>query len=223
MPNFNNPQGETISCMGPLKTYNECFLKPKKAINEKLIEDNWNDIQRILASLVIGNTTQSIIVGKLSSSKRHNKLKRALSEYNEIMKSLHLLDFIDDSFCRSSIRSALNRVESYHKLRKAIAKVGGGKFIGKSGVDNESWNQCTRLIANCIIYYNALLLDQIMTALKQQNANEDHLRYIKSISPVAWINVNLTGKYEFTGTKGDINIEEFVKQFKNNFNDKINL
>jgi hypothetical protein len=58
---------------------------------------------------------------------------------------------------------------------------------------------------------------------KNKNINEDHLRYIKSISPVAWINVNLTGKYEFTGTKGDINIEEFVKQFESNFNDKMHL
>lgn len=101
MPNFNNPSGETISCMRPLKTYDECFLKPKMVIDEKLIEDNWDGIQRILASLVIGNTTHSVIVSKLSSSKRHNRIKRALSEYNEIMKSLHLLDFIDDNFCRS--------------------------------------------------------------------------------------------------------------------------
>ncbi len=223
MPNFNNPQGEAISCMKALKIYNECFLKPKKVINEKLIEDNWDDIQRVLASLVIGNTSQSIIVSKLSSSKRHNKIKRALNEYNDIMKSLHLLDFIDDSFCRSSIRSALNRTESYHKLRKAIVKVGGGKFIGKSVVENEIWNQCTRLIANCIIYYNALLLDQTMSVLKIQNANEDYLKCIKSISPVAWININLTGKYEFTGAKGDINIEKFVEQIQNNLNDKTDL
>lgn len=90
-------------------------------------------------------------------------------------------------------------------------------------MENEIWNQCTRLIANCIIYYNALLLDQTMNALKQLNINGDYLIYIKRISPVAWININLTGKYEFTGVRGGIDIEEFVGQLKSNFNDKMCL
>ena len=221
MPNFNNPQEEIISCMKPLKTYDKCFLKPKKAINQKYIEDEWDDIQRVLASLVAGETTQSIIVSKLSSSKRHNKLKRAISEYNEILKSLHLLDFIDDHTCRSSIRAALNRVESYHKLRRAIMKIGGGKFIGKSVVENEVWNQCTRLIANCIIYYNALLLEQTIQSLKGKGIGDNQLNYIKSISPISWININMNGRYEFIGNKGNINIEEFVKELSSSFNDNI--
>lgn len=144
-------------------------------------------------------------MSKLSSYKRHNRVKRALSEYNEIMKSLHLLNFIDDRYCRTSIRGALNRIESYHKLRRAISSVGGGKLIGRSITENEIWNQCTRLIANCIIYYNGLLLDQTLNALKESRKRRECIKYIKSISPIAWININLTGRYEFTGNRGGMN------------------
>jgi TnpA family transposase len=213
-PNYNSPQKESISCMQPLKTYNHCIVQPTKVINEQLIEDEWDNIQRVLTSAVMGNTTQSIIVSKLTSSKRNNKTKRALSEYNEILKSLHILDFIDDALYRSCIRKALNRVEAYHNLRRAIAKVGGGKLSGKSIVENEVWNQCTRLIANAIIFYNGLLLDNVLKTLEVQGQNEGHLECIKNISPISWIHVNLTGKYEFTKYSSDINMQEIVAQFK---------
>ena len=106
----------------------------------------------------MGKTTQSIIVSKLSSSKRNSRLKKALSEYNEIFKTLHLLDFIDNHTCRSSIRTALNRVESYHKLKRAVMRVGGGKFIGRSVTENEIWNQCARLIS---VWIKTLIFQQI--------------------------------------------------------------
>jgi len=205
MPNFNSPQCETISCMKPLKEYGGCFVKPKKTISESLIEDEWDTIQRILASLVVGKTTQSIIVGKLSSCKGSNKTKRALSEYNEIFKSLHLLDFIDDHLHRAAIRKALNRTEAYHKLRRAIADVGGGRFSGKSVVENEVWNQCTRLIANSIIYYNAILMEQMSEVLENSE-------YIKNVSPIAWIHINMIGKYEFTQSRACIDIKDMVEQ-----------
>lgn len=214
MPNLNNPQKEVISCTKPLKYYSHCIIKPKKVINHKRIIGEWDNIQRVLASLVMGEITQSIIVEKFSSSKLHNRLKKALSEYNDILKSLHLLEFIDNYTYRSAIRAVLSRVESHHKLRRAIMKVGGGKFFGRSVVENEIWNQCTRLIANCIVYYNALLIDETMRSLNEQKIDEYLLYYIKSISPIAWTNVNLNGKYEFKGFRGDINIAEFVVELQ---------
>jgi TnpA family transposase len=217
VPNFNNPQEQTISSLKSLKHYNKCYLNPKRLLNRKLIEEQWDDIQRVFASLVMGKTTQSIIVSKLSSSKRNSRLKKALSEYNEIFKTLHLLDFIDNHTCRSSIRTALNRVESYHKLKRAVMRVGGGKFIGRSVTENEIWNQCARLITNCIIYYNALLIDQTLATLKKENKSDDYLTYIKSISPIAWTNINMNGRYQFKGHKEDININESISILKEYF------
>lgn len=220
MPNFNNAQSETLSSLKSLSNYESCIVKPTNVVNRKLIEEEWDNIQRVQVSLVMGQTTQSIIVGKLSSSKRNTRLKRAFKNYNDILKSLHLLEFIDDNLQRSSIRGALNRVENYHKLRRAISRVGGGKFSGKSPVENEIWNQSTRLIANCIIYYNAMLLDKTISEIKGEIDNEEYLRYIKSISPISWVNVNLTGKYEFTGHKMGIDIQNIVQQLKEEIYEK---
>jgi TnpA family transposase len=75
--------------------YSDLFFKPIRKINEKLIVDEWENIQRIMVSLALKTTTQSIIVGKLSAYARQNKTRRALWEYDNIVRSLYLLEYID--------------------------------------------------------------------------------------------------------------------------------
>ena len=60
---------------------------------------------------------------------------------------------------QKTVHKSQNRIESYHQLRAAIAKVGGKKQLyGKTEIDIEIANQCGRLVALVIIYYNSLIL-----------------------------------------------------------------
>ena len=57
-----------------------------------------------------------------------------------------------------------NRIESYHQLRSAIAQVGGKMEItGRTDLDIEISNQCARLIANAIVFYNSAILSRLLT------------------------------------------------------------
>jgi hypothetical protein len=94
------------------------------------------------------------------------------------------------------IATPLNRGEAYHKLRRAIANVHGQKFRGKNAQEIEVWNECARLMANCMIYYNAKLLNALLEKL-QKEGNDKLIEALKYISPVAWININLYGFYTF--------------------------
>lgn len=71
-------------------------------------------------------------------------VKDALWELNNILKSIHLLKYVDNPNYRINIRTALNRGEGYHQLLDKITIIGGGDFRGMSEV--EIWNECTRLI-----------------------------------------------------------------------------
>ncbi|MGO9688005.1 MAG: Tn3 family transposase, partial [Syntrophobacteraceae bacterium] len=65
--------------------YDEGWLiKPVRKINTDLILDEEENIKRIMLSLGLKTTTQSIIIGKLSAYARKNKTKRALWEYDNI-------------------------------------------------------------------------------------------------------------------------------------------
>jgi TnpA family transposase len=105
--------------------------------------------------------TQATIVRKLSSYARQNQTKKALWELDNIRRTIHILDFIDDPVLRQSVQKALNRGEAYHRMRRAISYVNSGKFRVKTEAEQQIWNECSRLIANAIIYYNTLLLSRV--------------------------------------------------------------
>jgi TnpA family transposase len=73
-----------------------------------------------------------VIVGKLSSYRRKNRTKRALREFDNIISTLYLLDYIDSPLLRRNVQRALNRGEAYHQLRRAIAYAHGGRFHAHS-------------------------------------------------------------------------------------------
>lgn len=189
--------------------YSDMLIKPVRKINTKLIIEEWENIQRIVLSLALKTTTQSIIVRKLSSYARKNKIKRALWEYDNIIKSLYFLLYIDSLTVRRNVQRALNRGESYHKLCRAISYANFGKLRFKTEQDQQIWGECSRLIANCIIYYNASILSN-MLAYRERNGQDSDM--LKRISPVAWQHINLYGRYEFNSSQESINMDEIIQE-----------
>jgi TnpA family transposase len=189
----------------------EGVIKPIRKINTELIVEEWENIQRIMVSLAVKETTQSIIVGKLSAYARKNKTRRALWEYDNILKSLYLLDYIDSLPLRQNVQRALNRGESYHQLRRAISYANFGKLRFKSELEQQLWSECGRLIANCILYYNASILSNVLVHREDTN-DVQGVEVLKQISPVAWQHINLYGRYEFRKCAQPIDLEDIVRQ-----------
>src|SRR6266545_6827075 len=123
-------------------------------MSSPLIVAERDNLQRIFVSLALKTTTQSIMVSKLSAYARKNKTRQALWEYDNIFQSLYLLDFVDSASLRQNVQRALNRGENYHQLRRAVSYANFGKLRLKTEEEQQQWNECCRLITNCIIYYN---------------------------------------------------------------------
>ena len=76
-------------------------------------------------------------------------------------RSLHLLNYVDSpQFQRKSrVRSTVAR----HKLVRAVAYA-NGKLRVRTDQEQQLWSECSRLLANCIIYYNACILSELALA-----------------------------------------------------------
>jgi hypothetical protein len=93
-------------------------------------------------------------------------------------------------------------------LRRAIGGTNAG--IGsKSDLELEVWNECSRLLAACIVHYNNHILSELIKRLRGQDPNVD-IGFIRNISPIAWVHVNLLGKYDFDEEK-TIEIEKILE------------
>jgi hypothetical protein len=185
--------------------YADYLIKPARKILDSLIVKEWPNIQRILASLAQKDVTQATIVRKLSSYARQNQTKKALWELDHI-RQIHILDFIDDLELRQSVQKALNRGEAYHRMRRAIRV--------KTEAEQQIWNECSRLIASAIIYYNTLLLSRVYEHKLAAN-DQDAIEILKDISPVAWRNVNLIGNFDFTTGTSPVDIEALAERYEN--------
>ena len=155
----------------------------KKSFNTGLIESEWSEIQRIICSLSRKTTKQSTIIKKLNRNKNSYKTLAALHEYNRLIKSIYLLEYAHDEKLREFIQAALCRGEQYHQLRRAIANISGNQFKGGNDFEITQWNECGRLIASSIIYYNSIILSELKNTFERRR-DEKTCQLISQMSPI---------------------------------------
>lgn len=213
-PRYARP-GNTLSNLFRCEqTENGCELTLVKPINYKLITDGWEFIQQILMSLHNREISQANLVRKMSRLKTRSNPFRALAEYDRLIKCIYMLDFIDDSTFRGYTQRALNRGESYHQLQRRIEQVNGSKLRGNSDAEISLWYECSRLIANCVIYFNSYILSLLVDKFEKEN-NMEQLEDIKHCSPVAWTHINFNGSYTFSFDGERLDIYELLQDILN--------
>ena len=140
---------------------------------------------------------------------------KALIELDKIIMTIYMLDYIGSREKRQIVHRSLVRHESYHQLRSAISRVSGRRIAGKNEIDIIINNECARLIANAIIFYNASILSAIYEYyLKNNMAKESQI--IPRLSPVSWDHINLKGKYEFRSNAQSFDLQGFVENIIQN-------
>ena len=155
--------------------------------------------------------TQSMLIKKLCTYKQEHRLRKALFEFDKLIRSIHTLNYLLDPTIQRNTHRSQNRVESYHQLRAAIAQAYGKKQLtGKTDIALEISNQCGRLIANAIIYYNSAILSRLFDRYEEAS-NKKALDLLKKISPVAWQHIHFQGHLIFSDQER-INLDEITQQ-----------
>ena len=86
----------------------------------------------------------------------------------------------------------------------------GKKILGRTDNSLEISNQCNRILAGCIIFYNASLLSELLK-LTEVNKNESLAKKIKQFSPVAWQHISFIGSFTFSSKSKPVDIKELIK------------
>lgn len=71
---------------------------------------------------------------------------------------------------------------------------------------------CILTNVNAIIHYNTLILSRVYKQ-KLATGDQDAIEIIKGTSPVAWQNVNLIGKFEFTEENAKVDIDALAARY----------
>ncbi len=176
-------------------------ILPDGYINTGLIEENWQDILRFVATIKLKVTTASQLFKRLNSYSKQHPLYRALKEFGKIIKSLFVLQYVDSVELRQSIERQLNKAESSNRFSRAVCFGNGQEFLQGEKSEQEVAECCRRLIKNAVVCWNYLYLSQRLLDERDDERRQDLISAIRGGSVVAWQHINLHGEYDFSTEK----------------------
>ena len=163
-------------------------------INVELILEQWDQLVRLAASLKDRLTPAHVVVQRLANANASDRLAGALSQLGRLMKTLHILRYIQEEPLRDAIQLQLNRGEFRHILAKSLFFANWGSF--RSGDYEEVMNKasCLSLLSNAVLVWNTVHITRVVDQLRVAGhpvKDEDLAR----VSPLAHAHVIPNGSY----------------------------
>ena len=163
-------------------------------INVELILEQWDQLVRLAASLKDRLTPAHVVMQRLVNANASDRLAGALSQLGRLMKTLHILRYIQEEPLRDAIQLQLNRGEFRHILAKSLFFANQGSF--RSGDYEEVMNKASSLslLSNAVLVWNTVHIARIVDQLRatgHEVKDEDLAR----VSPLAHAHVIPNGSY----------------------------
>ena len=198
-PRLKNISNQKLYGFIGRKTYKRMNYKilPSRGIHRKLLEENWNDILRFMATIKLKYTPASQLLKRLSSYAKEHPLYKALKEFGRIIKSLFVLTYLDDVELRQRIEKQLNKIEFANRFSKAI--IGDNKQEFEIGAKEalEIVAACNVLIQNCVNLWNYLYLSQLIANNADLKEQKKMFESIAKGSSSNWRHINFQGEFDF--------------------------
>lgn len=173
-------------------------LLPSGYVQEKRIEQNWNDILRMICSLKLKYVLPSQLFKRLNSYSRQHPLYAALKAYGRMPKTLHILRYTDELERRQDARFMQNHAENNNKFNKAVFFNNGGEMIFLTKEEQLRAEACKNLIKNAIICWNYLYMTRLIQQVKDPEERQQKLKEVQLSSPMTWKHLSFSGQYDFS-------------------------
>ncbi len=166
-------------------------------INTKLIVENWEDLIRLAGSLKLGHLKAEGVMRILQVSDRPTTLAKALMHLGRLIKTLHILNYIDNADFRRRILVQLNRQEFRHKLARKIYHGDRGEVRNALRQGQEELLGTLGLALNAVTHWNATYMQAAIEKLIADGISIDPTD-IARLSPILWRHINFLGRYDIT-------------------------
>ena len=213
-PRFTNLQAQLahLYCGPQQDGYADFLIQPVGQIDSDLIASEKANLDHIAATLGLKDMRQSVLMQKICTLSGHNRTRRALFEYDKLIRSIYTLRYLRDPQLQRDVHRSENRIESYHQLRATVAKVNGRKELsGRTDLEVAISNECGRLLANVVIAYNSILLSAMVNRFLAEG-DEKALDMLRRISPAAWVHLHFLGHYAFRDKRNPIDLETILAE-----------
>ena len=123
-------------------------------VDWELIKTHWQDLLRVVISIQEGKVLPSMLLRKLTTYSRKNRLYQAFHALGTVVRTTFLLTFISDVKLREVIHRSTNKAEEYHNFEDWITFASGGIIRERACTEQEKRIKYTGIFANCIMLDN---------------------------------------------------------------------
>ena len=164
-------------------------------VDTELIVGAWPDLLRLAGSLKLGRVKADAVMRMLQVKERPTPL--ALAELGRIVKTIHVLDYVNDGEKRRRILVQLNRHELRHRLARRLCHGRRGELTTGYREGQEEKLGALGLMLNVIALWNAIYIQAVVENLEAQGQAIDPADLAR-ISPLVHRHINFLGRYAFT-------------------------
>ena len=169
------------------------LIRPSSTANQKLILDNWDEMLRIMASIILGHSSGQLVFRQLSAGAAHYPIYKSFQELGRLIRTKNTLRYLSDAELRADVRKYLNRVELGQKFGSAIFHGRDGKLQVGSETEILKAMLCKTILMNCVIAWNYLYLSDHYRNLKSTEDKIHTSEMIKTGSVLAYAHINMGG------------------------------
>lgn len=165
------------------------------------MENNWDDILRLVCTIKLGYSKASTLFRRLNSYSKQHPLYKALKDLGRLYKTEYIYQYMDDELIRKTVSGSLSKIESSNNFSKAITIGNNQELIWATRKEQLIAEGCKRLIANTVNAYNLLFLSEKLSLTNTEDEKKTLLKKIIRSSTQSWAHINLVGEYDFSDGK----------------------
>lgn len=194
IPRIRNLGSRRLYVITPSEEYRPLDALIAGRARMDVIEQHWDELLRLKASIGAGLVPPSVILKKLAASPRQNRLNQALREMGRIERSIFICDWLLDTRLRRRSHAILNKGESRHALARAIFLHQLGELRNRAAEAMAYRASGLNLVVNAIVLWNTVYLSRAVDYVRSQGIIIPE-ELLSSVAPLPWGHISLTGDY----------------------------
>jgi TnpA family transposase len=166
-------------------------------VNIKIIDEQWDNILRLVTTLKLKHITPSVLLKRLTSYSNKYPLNIALQELGKLVQTIFVLKYMHLEDLRRIINHQLTQIESMHQLSEELNLGHDGLIRFATKEELLIMARSKQLLINSIVCYNYLYQTQKIIEANPEERKEIQ-RALSNSAAFAYSHVNFQGEYDFS-------------------------